>query len=127
MPKGNGDTGLEMNLWQSDVMAVHGEDGWAFVDPEGIQVQRAILSHNLDLLLRAETHHSPVIFGVDREVKFVEHGDYQPGIPVPVGMSYSLPQKRWTFFTQLTPILDRGSVTSMGWGGGIGIRFYFGR
>ena len=118
-------TGLDMNLWQSDVMAVHGGDGWAFVDPEGIRVQRAILFHNLDLLVRAETHHSPVFFGVDSEVKFVEQHDYQPGIPVPVGMSFRKGPQRWTFFAEFAPILDSTSATALGWGGGIGIRYYF--
>jgi hypothetical protein len=110
-----------------DLMAVDGRAGGSFVDPDAIQAQRQVLFHKLDLLLRAYTPSSPVYFGVDHEVKFVEQHDYQPGIPVPVGMSYSMPQKRWTFFTEFAPILDPGSVTSMGWGGGIGIRFYFGR
>lgn len=94
---------------------------------DAIRAQRNVLFHKLDLLLRAYTPSSPVYFGVDHEVKFVEHHDYKPGIPVPVGMSYSMPQKRWTFFTEFAPILDPASATSMGWGGGIGIRFYFGR
>jgi hypothetical protein len=114
-------------LWSSDVMAVDGKAGGSFVDPDAIQAQRDVLFRKLDLLLRAYTPSSPVYFGVDHEVKFVEHHDYQPGIPVPVGMSYSMPQKRWTFFTEFAPILDPGSITSLGWGGGIGIRFYFGR
>jgi hypothetical protein len=111
----------------SDVMAVDAGLGPSFVDPEGIQVQRDILFHNLDQLLRAYTPSSPVYFGVDSEVKFVEHHDYQPGIPVPVGMSYSMRQKRWTFFTEFAPILDTAPITALGWGGGVGIRFYFGR
>ena len=114
-------------LWSSDAMVVDGKAGGSFVDPDAIRAQRNVLFHKLDLLLRAYTPSSPVYFGVDHEVKFVEHHDYQPGIPVPVGMSYSMPQKRWTFFTEFAPILDPASATSMGWGGGIGIRFYFGR
>jgi hypothetical protein len=114
-------------LWLSDEMAVDAGLGRSFVDPEGIQVQRENLFHNLDLLLRAYTPSSPVYFGVDSEVKFVEHHDYQPGIPVPVGMSYPMRQKRWTFFTEFAPILDTAPITALGWGGGVGIRFYFGR
>ena len=114
-------------LWSSDAMAVDGKAGGSLVDPDAIQAQREVLFHKLDLLLRAYTPSSPVYFGVDSEVKFVEHHDYQPGIPVPVGMAYSMPQKRWTFFTEFAPILDPGSMTSLGWGGGFGIRFYFGR
>jgi hypothetical protein len=114
-------------LWSSDVMAVDGKAGGSFVDPDAIEAQRELLFRKLDLLLRTYTPSSPVYFGVDHEVKFVEHHDYQPGIPVPVGMSYSMPQKRWTLFTEFAPILDPGSITSLGWGGGIGIRFYFGR
>ena len=114
-------------LWSSDVMAVNGAAGGSFVDPDAIQAQRDVLFHKLDLLLRTYTPSPPVYFGVDSEVKFVEHHDYQPGIPVPVGMSYSMPQKRWTFFTEFTPILDAAPTTALGWGGGIGIRFYFGR
>ena len=111
----------------SDVMAVDGGFGRSSVDPEGIQVQRDILFHNLDLLLQADTRSAPVYFGVDSEVKFVEHHNYQPGIPVPVGMSYPMRQKRWTFFTEFAPILDTAPITALGWGGGVGIRFYFGR
>jgi hypothetical protein len=114
-------------LWSSDAMAVDVGAGGSFVDSDANQTRRDVLFHKLDLLLRAYTPSSPVYFGVDSEVKFVEHHDYQPGIPVPVGMSYSMPEKRWTFFTEIAPILDPGSITSMGWGGGIGIRFYFGR
>ena len=114
-------------LWSSDVMAVDKGAGGSFVDPNAIQTQRDVLFHKLDLLLRAGIRSSPVYFGVDSEVRFVEHHDYQPGIPLPVGMSYSTPQKRWTFFTEFAPILEPGSISSLGWGGGIGIRFYFGR
>jgi hypothetical protein len=114
-------------LWSSDVMAVDGGVGRSFVDPDSIQVQRGILFHKLDLLLRADTRSSPVYFGVDREVKFVERHEYQTGIPVPLGMSFPFRQKRWTFFVELAPILDIPLTTSLGWGGGVGIRFYFGR
>lgn len=113
--------------WLSDVMAVDSELGRSFVVPNRIQVQRAILFHNLDLILQADTPSSPVYFGVDSEVKFVEAHNYQPGIPVPVGMSYPMRQKRWTLFTELAPIFNADPSTSLGWGGGIGIRFYFGR
>jgi hypothetical protein len=111
----------------SDVMTVDGGLGGSFVDPDGIQVQRDILFHNLDLLLQADTPSAPVYFGVDSEVKFVEPHNFQPGIPVPVGMSYPMRQKRWTLFTELAPIFDADPSKSLGWGGGIGIRFYFGR
>ena len=111
----------------SDVMTLDGGLGGSFADPDGIQVQRDILFHNLDLLLQADTRSAPVYFGVDSEVKFVEHHSYQPGIPVPVGMSYPMRQKRWTFFTEFAPILDTAPITALGWGGGVGIRFYFGR
>ena len=111
----------------SDVMTLDGGLGGSFADPDGIQVQRDILFHNLDLLLQADTRSAPVYFGVDSEVKFVEHHNYQPGIPVPVGMSYPMRQKRWTFFTEFAPILDTAPITALGWGGGVGIRFYFGR
>ena len=111
----------------SDVMTVDGGLGGSFAVPDGIQVQRETLFHNLDLLLQADTRSAPVYFGVDSEVKFVEHHNYQPGIPVPVGLSYPLPQKRWTFFTEFAPILDTAPITALGWGGGVGIRFYFGR
>jgi hypothetical protein len=117
-------------LWSSDLMAVDGGAGASFVDLDAIQAQREVLFRKLDLLLRADIRSSPVYFGVDREVKFVEHHDYQPGIPVPVGISYRKGQERLAFFGELAPILDPASptsMTSMGWGGGIGIRFYFGR
>jgi len=114
-------------LWLSDVMAVDGGFRRSSVDPEGIQVQRDILFHNLDLLLQTDTPSAPVYFGVDSEVKFVEHHNYQPGIPVPVGMSYPMRQKRWTFFTEFAPIVDTAPITALGWGGGVGIRLYFGR
>jgi hypothetical protein len=114
-------------LWSSDVMAVDGSAGRSFEDPYDIQAQRDVLFHKLDLLLRANTRSSPVYFGVDDEVKFVEHHDYQPGIPVPFGISHRSGQQRLVFFGELAPILDLASTTSLGWGGGIGIRFYFDR
>ena len=119
--------GPSRELWSSEVMAVAGRAGGSSLDRDAIQAQREVLFHKLDLLVRAYTPSSPVYFGVDSEVKFVEHHDYQPGIPVPVGMSYSMPQKRWTFFTEFAPILGAAPITALGWGGGIGIRFYFGR
>jgi hypothetical protein len=114
-------------LWSSDVMAVDGGAGRSFEDPYDIQAQRDVLFHKLDLLLRADIRSSPVYFGVDDEVKFVEHHDYQPGIPVPFGISHRSGQQRLVFFGELAPILDPASTMSLGWGGGIGIRFYFGR
>jgi hypothetical protein len=114
-------------LWLSDVMAINGGAGLSVVDPAGVQFQREILFHNLDLLLRAETHDSPVYFGVSSDLKLVQHQDHQPGIPMPVGMSYPMPQKRWTLFTEFAPIFDADPTSSLGWGGGVGISFYFGR
>ena len=116
-----------MKLWASDVLAVDGDADRSIVIPDGIQAQRDVLFHKLDLLLLSETHASPVYFGRDTEIRFVESHDYQPGIPVPVGMSYPMRQKRWTFFTEFAPILDGVSTTGLGWGGGIGIRYYFGK
>jgi hypothetical protein len=114
-------------LWLSDEMAINGGSGLSGMDPEGIQFQREILFHNLDLLLRAETHESPVYFGVGSDLKLVQHQENQPGIPMPVGMSYPMPQKRWTLFTEFAPIFEADPTSSLGWGGGIGISFYFGR
>jgi len=114
-------------LWLSDVMAINGGAGLSVVDPAGVQFQREILFHNLDLLLRAETHDSPVYFGVGSDLKLVQHQEHQPGIPMPVGMSYPMSQKRWTLFTEFAPIFDADPTSSLGWGGGIGISFYFGR
>jgi hypothetical protein len=108
-------------------MAVDGEVGWSLVVPDSIQSQRDVLFHKLDLLLREEVRSSPVYFGVDSEIKFVEHHDYQPGIPVPVGVSYWKGQQRLSFFVELAPILDPAPATFLGWGGGVGVRFYFGR
>jgi len=114
-------------LWLSDVMAVDGAVGYSFEDEDGIQVQRNVLFRKLDLLLRANTRSSPVYFGVDREIRFVEYHDYQPGFPAPVGVSYRRGQQRLAFFAELAPILEVTPSTSLGWGGGVGIRFYFGR
>ena len=113
--------------WLSDEMAVDGGVGRSFVDPDGIQVQGDVFFHNLDLLLRADTCGSPVHFGVDPEFRFVEHHGYQPGIPVPFGISYRRQQPQLAFFAELVPIFERAPATSLGWGGGVGIRFYFGR
>ena len=114
-------------LSSSDAMAIDGGVGWSFVLPDGIQAQRDVLFRKLDLLLRAKTRGSPVIFGIDRELKFVEHQENQPGIPAPVGLSYRMPDQRVKFFGELTPILDPAPSTFMGWGAGIGIRFNLGR
>jgi hypothetical protein len=114
-------------LSSSDPMAVDGGDGWSFVLPDGIQAQRDALFRKLDLLLRAKTRVSPVVFGIDRELKFVEQQENQPGIPAPVSFSYPMPERRVKFFGELTPILDPAPSTFMGWGAGIGIRFNLGR
>ena len=119
--------GPSRKIWLSDVMAVSGGVGRSLIDPDGIQVQGDVLFHKLDLLLRADTRCSPVYFGVDPEVKFVEHHDYQPGLPVPVGISYRRQQQPLAFFAELAPIFHPAPTTSLGWGGGIGIRFNFGR
>ena len=114
-------------LWSSDVMTVDGGVGRFFLDPDGIQVQRDILFHKLDRLLRADIRSSPVYFGRDSEIKFVEHHENRPGIPAPVGISYPLREQRLEFFGEIAPILDAAPTTSLGWGGGVGIRFYLGR
>jgi hypothetical protein len=111
----------------SDIMTVDGGAGWSFVDPDGIRAQRDVLFHKLDVLLRAQTRSSPVYFGIDSEVKFVEHHDYELGIPVPLGVSFRRGKQRLAFFGELAPILDPALTSSPGWGGGVGIRFYFGR
>ncbi|MCX6930855.1 MAG: hypothetical protein NT154_47780 [Verrucomicrobia bacterium] len=116
---------LSSQLWQSDEMAVSGGGGRPFADPDGMQVQRDALFRNLDRLVRAEVHSSPIYFGVDSEVKFVERHDYQPGIPAPVGISYRGGQQRFSFFAELAPILEITPSTSLEWGGGLGVRFFF--
>jgi hypothetical protein len=113
--------------WLSDVMAVDGGVGRPFVDPDGIQVQGDVFFHKLDLLLRADSRGSPVYFGVDPEFKFIEHHDNRRGIPAPVGISYRRQHQPLTFFAELAPIIDPAPTTSLGWGAGVGIRFYFGR
>jgi len=96
-----------------------------FVDSDVIQIQRDALFKKLDLLVRAEVRSSPVYFGLDSEVKFVEHHNYQPGIPAPVGISYRRGKERFSFFAELAPIIEVSPSTSLEWGGGLGIRFYF--
>jgi hypothetical protein len=114
-------------LWLSDAMAIDGGSGLSVMDPDGIQFQREILFHYLDLLLRTETRGSPVYSGVGSDLKLVQHQEHQPGFPMPVAMSYPMPQKRWTLFTEFAPILEADPTSSLGWGGGVGISFYFGR
>jgi hypothetical protein len=123
----DGPSVLSSQLWRSDIMAIDGGADRSFVDPDGIQVQRAALFQKLDLLVRAEVRSSPVFFGVDSEVKFVEHHNYQPGIPTPVGISYRRGKQRFSFFAELAPIIELSPSTSLEWGGGLGIRFYFNR
>jgi hypothetical protein len=48
-------------------------------------------------------------------------------LPVPVGISYRRQQQPLAFFAELAPIFHPAPTTSLGWGGGIGIRFNFGR
>jgi hypothetical protein len=114
-------------LLPSDAMVVVGGAGRSFVEPEGIQVQRDVLFRKLDSLLQADTRSSPVYFGVDSEITFVERHELQPGIAAPVGMSYRRGQQRLAFFAELAPIFEMAPTTSIGWGGGVGIRFYFDR
>jgi hypothetical protein len=114
-------------LLLSDSMAVDQGVGRSFVDSDDIQVQRDSLFRKLDLLQRANSRSSPVYFGVDREIRFVEHHEYQSGILAPVGISYRRGQQRLAFFAELAPIFDLAPSTSVGWGGGLGIRFYFDR
>lgn len=109
----------------SDGIAVDGGVGWTFVLPDNIQAQREALFRKLDLMAGTKTRGSPVLFGIDREIKFVELQENQPGIPAPIGLSYPMPEQRVKFFGELTPILDPAPTTAMGWGGGIGIRFNF--
>jgi hypothetical protein len=121
---------LALELRGPDVMAVDERKVWSLVDTDSIRVQREILFQHLDAL-RAETRgsppSSPVYFGVGSDVKLVQHQEHQPGIPLPLGMSYPMRQKRWMLFTEFAPILDADPSTSLGWGGGVGIRLNFGR
>jgi hypothetical protein len=118
--------GLGMKPGLSDKMAVDGGEGWSFADPDAIRLQGDVLLHKFDLL-RADTRGSPVYFGRDNDIKFVEHHENRPGIPAPVGISYPLREQRLEFFGEIAPILDAAPTTSLGWGGGVGIRFYLGR
>jgi hypothetical protein len=116
---------LGMKPCLSDEMAGDGGDGWSFVDPDTMQIQGDALLHKVDLL-RADTRGSAVYFGRDKEVKFVEHHNNRPGIPVPVGFSYPIRPRRLEFFGEIAPILDAAPDNPLGWGGGVGIRFYLG-
>ena len=118
--------GLDMRPLLSDKMAVEGEGGWSFADPDTIRLEGDVLLQEFDLL-RADTRGSPVFFGRDSEIKFVEHHENRPGIPAPVGFSYPMRPKRMEFFAEVAPILDATPTTSLGWGGGLGIRFFIGR
>jgi hypothetical protein len=114
-------------LWLSEVMAVDGRSGLSAVDSGEILIRRDVLFRNLDLLLRAETPGAPVYFGVSSDLKLVQHQEHQPGLPVPVGMTYPMSKKKWKLFTEFAPILASDPGNSLGWGGGVGISFYFGR
>jgi hypothetical protein len=98
----------------------------AFADPDQVRLEGEAFSQELDLL-QADTRGAPVYFGRDKDIKFVEHHENRPGIPAPLGMSYPMRPHRVEFFAEIAPILDSATSTSLGWGGGVGIRFYLGR
>jgi hypothetical protein len=118
--------GLGSRPLLSDSMVLDGEGDWSLADPGTIRLQGDVLSKKFDLL-RGDPRGAPVYFGRDKEVKFVESHDNRPGVPVPVGISYPLREQRLEFFGEIAPILDFAPVSSLGWGGGVGIRFYLGR
>jgi hypothetical protein len=124
------ETALGMELWRPDTVSAGENEDWSFLETDSVQVQREVLFHQLDEL-RAETRGSslgsPVYFGIGDGVKLVQHQENQPGLVVPLGMSYPMQRKRWMLFTELAPILDADPSTALGWGGGVGIRFDFGR
>jgi hypothetical protein len=116
---------LSMTPWPSNKMTVGGAPGGSFVDPDATQIQGNLLLQRFDLL-HADAHGPPVYFGRDKDVKFVESHVNRPGIPAPVGMSYPIRPHRLEFFGEFAPILDATPDNSLGWGGGLGIRFYIG-
>jgi hypothetical protein len=117
---------LSMKPWPPDKMTMGGAAGWPLVDPNGIQLQGGAWLRTFDLL-QPDPRSSTVRFGRDSQIRFVEHHPNQPGIAAPVGISYPIQPRRLELFGEVAPILDPTPTTSLGWGGGIGIRFYLGR
>jgi hypothetical protein len=115
--------GCVTNMCQPCPMAL--EEHCSFADPAAIQLEGHELLQTFDLL-RGNAHDSSVHFGRDKDVQFVENHPNRPGIATPVGLSYPMRQHRWEFFAEVAPILDPAPNTSMGWGGGLGFRFFIG-
>jgi hypothetical protein len=118
-------TGPNMDAGEAENMAVEGTNGWSLVDSLDGLVHRDTLFRKLDMLLRAELRGSPLRFGVDDEINFVEHHDFRPGFSIPLGVSYQTGPHALKLIAQFAPVLNPTPTDSMGWSGGVGVRIFF--
>jgi hypothetical protein len=117
--------GQNKDAQQPDEITRVGTNVCSFVDSVDSQVQRDALFRNLDLLRRAEIRGSPIRFGVDDVINFVDHHDNRPGFSAPLGIVYQTQPRGMKFFAQFAPIFAPAPNDSLGWGGGVGLRIFF--
>jgi len=115
-------TGLSAKLWAGDVSAFDAAVAWSFT--EGTFYLHADYLIHFRTIIEPDVGELPFYFGVGGKINL--HQEPQLGVRVPVGVSYIFESAPVDVFLELAPGIGLYPSTSFDFGGGIGLRYYFG-
>jgi hypothetical protein len=114
-------TGLSAKLWTSSDNAFDFAAAWSFKGDGSLLLQADYVWHFN--LIPVSSGKLPLYVGIGGRVVLAD--DPQFGIRIPIGLDYLFAAAPIDVFVELVPILDLSPSTDFGFGGGIGIRYWF--
>lgn len=123
-------TGLSAKMWTGGNNALDAGLSWSFGSNSALHFHADYLIHRFDLI-HVDSGRLPFYYGIGGRVRLQENalGESRNriGVRIPVGLSYDFPNDPLEVFFEIVPVLDLAPSTNFGGGGGIGMRYYFGK
>jgi hypothetical protein len=116
-------TGISAKVRLGPTSAIDAAAAWSFVDEGSFYFHADYLMHFPDVLT-VDPGELPLYVGVGGMVSLRE--DPLLGIRIPVGLAYEFETAPLDVFFEIAPGMGIFPETSLEFGGGIGIRYYFG-
>ncbi len=116
-------TGISAKVRLGPTSAIDAAAAWSFVDEGSFYFHADYLMHFNDVFT-VDPGELPLYVGVGGMVSLRE--DPLLGIRIPVGLAYEFDTAPLDVFFEIAPGMGLFPETSLEFGGGIGIRYYFG-
>jgi hypothetical protein len=116
-------TGLSAKVRLDDTSAIDAAAAWSFTDDGSFYFHASYLLH-FNEVLHVDPGELPIYVGVGAKMRLKKNPQF--GVRVPVGLAYEFETAPLDVFIELAPGVGIYPETRVDFGGGIGIRYYFG-